>query len=390
MKCAVNTLLFFLVFSLLSTSLQAQDQSNTSSLSLVFVGDIMGHDSQIASAKVAEGQYDYNPCFQFVEGIIEKADLAIGNLELTLPGKPPYKGYPQFRSPDALAKALRQAGFDLLVTANNHSNDAGLNGVVNTINTLDNLGFYHTGTFQSAEEKEAYYPLIVYKNDFKLAFLNYTYGTNGLRTKPPSIVNLIEEKVIEADLKVAKALQPDAIIVLMHWGKEYQLIESKEQRSLAEKLFKWGADLVIGAHPHVVQPIKEYNITRPGEESKKGLIAYSLGNFISGQRRENTDGGLILEVELTKNRNSGKTLLSDHDYIPVWRHIKPEKNGKKTFHIIPISSFEKEDPAILGMSSSDILKMQKFAKTTRQHLARFDSEERKVPIGELQVTQAEE
>jgi len=349
----------------------------------------MGHDSQIASAKVGEGLYDYEPCFQFVEGIIEKADLAIGNLELTLPGKPPYKGYPQFRSPDALAKALRQAGFDMMVTANNHSNDAGLNGVVNTINTLDQLGFYHTGTFQSAEEKEAYYPLIVYKNDFKLAFLNYTYGTNGLKTKPPSIVNLIDEKQIEADLETTKTLQPDIIIVVMHWGNEYQLIESKEQSNLAKKIFNWGGDLIIGAHPHVVQPIREQEIIRSGETAKKGLVAYSLGNFISGQRRENTDGGLMLEIELTKDRNNGKTLLGDHNYIPVWRYIRSEDNGKKTFHIVPISSFEEEAVSLLGMSKTDVTKMLKFAKRTRQHLSRFDSRERIVSIGELQVTQAD-
>ena len=389
MKIFTNSILPVLFFSFFSFLLQAQTVDGLSKLKLLFVGDIMGHDSQIASAKVGEGLYDYEPCFQFVEGIIEKADLAIGNLELTLPGKPPYKGYPQFRSPDALAKALRQAGFDMMVTANNHSNDAGLNGVVNTINTLDQLGFYHTGTFQSAEEKEAYYPLIVYKNDFKLAFLNYTYGTNGLKTKPPSIVNLIDEKQIEADLETTKTLQPDIIIVVMHWGNEYQLIESKEQSNLAKKIFNWGGDLIIGAHPHVVQPIREQEIIRSGETAKKGLVAYSLGNFISGQRRENTDGGLMLEIELTKDRNNGKTLLGDHNYIPVWRYIRSEDNGKKTFHIVPISSFEEEAVSLLGMSKTDVTKMLKFAKRTRQHLSRFDSRERIVSIGELQVTQAD-
>lgn len=376
---------------ILSSQLSAQYASDAQArMKLLFVGDIMGHDSQIESAKVGEEHYDYTPCFQFVEGIIEKADLAIGNLELTLPGEPPYKGYPQFRSPNALASALRQAGFDMLVTANNHSNDAGLDGVVNTIQTLDEMGFYHTGTFQSAEEKEAYYPLIVYKNQFKLAFLNYTYGTNGLRTKPPSIVNLIDEEQIEGDLRTAKALQPDAIIVIMHWGNEYQLIESKEQSELATKLFDWGADLIIGAHPHVVQPIREYEIARSGEAPKRGLVAYSLGNFISGQRRENTDGGMILEIELVKDLATGETSLSDHNYIPVWRYIRKDRDGKQTFHVLPISSFEEEAAAILEMGQTDLDKMMKFARTTRQHLSQFDSRERRVAIGELQVTQADE
>lgn len=386
--------IFYLLFCttlFLSSPLSAQSTSDgRARMKLLFVGDIMGHDSQIESAKIGEEQYDYAPCFQFVEGIIEKADLAIGNLELTLPGAPPYQGYPQFRSPNALASALRQAGFDMLVTANNHSNDAGLEGVVNTIQTLDDLGFYHTGTFQSAEEKEAYYPLIIYKHQFKLAFLNYTYGTNGLKTRSPSIVNLIDEKQIEGDLKTAKALQPDAIIVIMHWGNEYQLIESKEQRDLATKLFDWGADLVIGAHPHVVQPIREQEIARPGAAPKKGLVAYSLGNFISGQRRENTDGGMMLEIDLVKDLSTGETSLDDHNYIPVWRYIRKDRNGKQTFHVLPISSFEEEAADILGMGQTDLDKMMKFAKTTRQHLSRFDSRERRVAIGELQVTQTDE
>lgn len=385
--------IFHLLFCafLLSSQASAQPTSDAQArMKLLFVGDIMGHDSQIESAETGTGQYNYAPCFQFVEGIVEKADLAIGNLELTLPGEPPYQGYPQFRSPDALASALRQTGFDMLVTANNHSNDAGLEGVVNTIQTLDKLGFYHTGTFQSAEEKEAYYPLIVYKNQFKLAFLNYTYGTNGLKTRPPSIVNLIDEEQIEGDLRTAKALQPDAIIVIMHWGNEYQLIESKEQRDLATKLFDWGADLVIGAHPHVVQPIREQEIARPGEAAKKGLVAYSLGNFISGQRKENTDGGLMLEIELIKDLSTGQTTLNDHNYIPVWRYIRKDQNGKQTFHVLPISSFEEEAASILGMGQPDLEKMMKFARTTRQHLSRFDSQERKVAIGELQVTQTDE
>lgn len=359
-------------------------------LKLLFVGDIMGHDSQIAAAEIKKNEtYDYAPCFQFVEGVIEGADLAIGNLELTLPGAPPYRGYPQFRSPDQLASALRHAGFDLLVTANNHSNDAGLKGVVNTINTLDEWGFYQTGTFQSQEERAAYYPLIVYKNQFKLAFVNYTYGTNGLKTRPPSVVNLIDEEQIQADLAMAKALQPDFIIAIMHWGNEYQLVESKEQGALADQLFEWGADLVVGAHPHVVQPIKEKTIQRKGEANKKGMVAYSLGNFISGQRRKNTDGGLMLEVELTKNQQTGAVALNDHAYIPVWRYIHKAKSGKQTFHILPISAFENEAEALIGMSKEDLAKMSDFAKTTRNHLARYDSRERKISIGELQVTKVD-
>ena len=341
----------------------------------------MGHDSQIASAEIEKDQlYDYSPCFEYIEPILKNADLAIGNLELTLPGKPPYKGYPRFRSPNDLALALRYAGFDMLVTANNHSNDAGKEGVLNTIATLDEYNFYHTGTFPNDQLRTAYYPLLVYKNGFRLVFLNYTYGTNGLPDQPPTIVNLIDEAQIEKDMEVARLLQGDAIIVIIHWGNEYQLNENDNQRALAQKLQDWGADLVIGAHPHVVQPIKEGLRQLPNGQSKKTVTAYSLGNFISGQRKVNTDGGLMFELELIKDRQTQDVQIGDHAYIPVWRYIQKDKSGKKTFRVIPISAFEKHPSNPLGMSDTDKAAMARFAKTTRNHLSRFDSKERKLSL----------
>lgn len=385
-KYVARQLIKFIFLFLLLPSLHGQESlPDTLSLNLLFVGDVMGHDSQIKSAEVIKDSlYDYSPCFEYVKPIIKKADLAIGNLEVTLPGKPPYKGYPRFRTPNDLALALRHAGFDLMVTSNNHSNDAGANGVINTITTLNDYGFYHTGTFLSEEERDAFYPLIVYKNGFKLIFLNYTYGTNGLPTKKPTVVNLIDEDIIEEDMKIAKLLKPDAIIVIMHWGNEYQLIESSSQRKLNQKLFNWGANLVIGAHPHVVQPIKE-SWSKPKEGVKeKRLTAYSLGNFVSGQRRVNTDGGLILEVELKKDQTSNKTFIGRHHYIPVWRYIQKDKKGRQTFRILPISAFEKPDSnKVLYLSKTSRTAMAKFARTTRNHLKRFDSSERKITLQEI-------
>ena len=387
MQIFKQQILIFTVFLVFVSHLNSQNEalSDTLSINLLFVGDIMGHDSQIKSAEVIKDSlYDYSPCYEFVKPIIQNADLAIGNLEVTLPGKPPYKGYPRFRSPEDLALALRYAGFDLLVTSNNHSNDAGANGVINTITTLDDYGFYHTGTFLSKAEKDAFYPLIVYKQGFKLIFLNYTYGTNGLPTRKPTVVNLIDEKAIEKDMEMARLLEPDAMVVIMHWGNEYQLIESSSQRKLNQKLYQWGADLVIGAHPHVVQPIKE-NWFEPKEGSKeKKLTAYSLGNFVSGQRRLNTDGGLILEVELKKDRVSNKTFLGKHHYIPVWRYIEKGTKGKQTFRILPISVFENtEADSLLKLSKTNRAAMMKFAQRTRKHLKRFDSSERKITLQEI-------
>jgi len=344
----------------------------------------MGHDPQIESAEITKNKsYNYEPCFQYLKPIIEQADLAIANLEVTLPGKPPYRGYPNFRSPNELALALRLAGFDMLVTANNHSNDAGKKGVINTISTIKDYGFYQTGTFKNKEERELYYPLIVYKNDFKIAFLNYTYGTNGIKTKPPTIVNYIDEKLIEQDMKLAQQLQPDAIIVITHWGKEYQYIENKEQRKLAEKIFKWGADLIIGMHPHVVQPIREMEILQPDSSIKKTLVTYSLGNFISGQKTPNTEGGFMFEITLEKNKKTNKVTLGKHHYIPVWRYVYQDAKKKSTYFVLPISAFENGNEAWIGMDKENKKNLQAFAKKTRGHLKDSHSSEKIITLKQL-------
>ncbi len=358
-----------LLILLIPLVLPAQ-QDGLRRLKMLFTGDIMGHDSQIRSAEVEKDRlYDYSPCFEFVAPILKQADLAIGNLELTLPGRPPYTGYPMFKSPEELALALRHAGFDLLVTSNNHSNDAGLDGVVNTLNTLDAYGFYYTGTFRNAAERDAFYPLIVYKNDFKLAFLNYTYGTNGLATKPPSIVNLIEEQTIAADLETARQLEPDFIIVIMHWGDEYQLLENARQRELAGKLIAWGADLVIGAHPHVVQPVKQVTAFSADSTTRTAWTAFSLGNFISGQRKPNTDGGMILEVDLQKDLASGsKAVLADIAFIPTWVWIETLPGGKKNYRILPLAAFE-QDSKLPKLPEIDRAALKRHGAALRKHLS---------------------
>lgn len=377
--------LFSFIFIIYSTSAQDSLRTNPWQLKLLFVGDIMGHGSQIQAAAIGKNQYDYNPCFEYIAPILQQADLAIGNLELTLPGKPPYQGYPQFRTPKALAPALRNAGFDLLVTSNNHSNDAGLEGVLNTISTLEEYGFYQTGTFKNQETRDAFYPLLVYKNNFRLAFLNYTYGTNDIPTQKPSIVNEINEIQIEKDMAVARQLKPDAIIVIVHWGSEYQLQENAKQRALAQKLADWGADLIIGAHPHVVQPIKTITTILPDSTEKIVPIAYSLGNFISGQIKPNTDGGLMVEIMIQKDSITGEVLLAQPQYLPVWRWVQKHSDGKKTYRVVPISPFE-TDASFLKMNTTDHDALLRYARATRKNLEKSQAAERKITVDELNLT----
>jgi poly-gamma-glutamate synthesis protein (capsule biosynthesis protein) len=322
----------------ITVSLQVQGQIFTEKLKLVFAGDIMGHSTQIKAALLPDGTYDYHHCFKYVAPILKQADLAIGNLEFTLPGKPPYSGYPQFRSPDAVAVALKDAGFDMMVTANNHSNDAGKTGVENTIRTLRNLGFHQTGTFLDSMDRSLNYPLVIQHGNFKLAFLNYTYGTNGIPTKFPVIVNQLDEKQMAADMEKARGSNPDAIIVMVHWGNEYQLVETSYQRQLAQKLFLWGAKVVIGSHPHVVQSIEQKSQTDSLIKGELTVVAYSLGNFISGQIKTYTDIGAMVEVELEKELPFGSTCITRTQYIPVFRYVHRAPTSVK-YYTLPATLF---------------------------------------------------
>jgi poly-gamma-glutamate capsule biosynthesis protein CapA/YwtB (metallophosphatase superfamily) len=354
-------------FFMLCTAFQAQSQTDT--LRLLFAGDIMGHSPQIKSAEITPGRtYDYTPCFKYLKPVLQQADLAIGNLELTLPGKPPYTGYPMFRSPDDLARALKDAGFDLLVTANNHSNDARGPGVTKTVETLLELGFQQTGTFLNQRDRNERYPLMLYKNNFKIALLNYTYDTNGVPTEAPTIVNRIDTVQIGADLREARARKPHYIIVVMHWGLEYQLTENTDQRRIARFLIRNGADMVIGAHPHVVQPIRMERVTLPDGSEKEALVVYSLGNFISNQLKPHTDGGILFQVDLLKTKGSPQVRIGRNGMIPVWRYIHKPAGEKPTYYALPAARLERAPELFKNMSAAARVSMLKFADALRKRI----------------------
>lgn len=345
-------------------------------IDLIFVGDIMGHTPQIKSAEIKKDSiFDYKPCFQYVKSIISDCDYAIGNLELTLPGKPPYTGYPTFKSPDALAVALKDAGFDFLTTCNNHANDSRARGVIATINTLDRLMIDHTGTFVDSTHRDSLYPFIKTVKGVKIAFLNYTYDTNGIPTQAPTIVNLIDTTQMLIDINKAKREKPDVILAIMHWGLEYQLNESEEQRKYAAWLAKNGVHAIIGSHPHVVQPIKNEILDKKDSTLYKLPIVYSMGNFISNQTPANTDGGIMVKLKINKNNITGVTTINDCSYIPVWRYIRNGANNKKTYQVIPVSTYELDNGASLSLNEINASAMKKFASNTRGRLAKNGAQE---------------
>ncbi|MBN2862680.1 MAG: CapA family protein [Bacteroidales bacterium] len=351
--------ILFLITLTLSLKCQLPD-SSAQKISLLFIGDIMGHDSQILAAKNEEtGTYDYNDVFTYLRSEIGEADFAIANLEVTLAG-PPYKGYPQFSSPAALASACRDAGIDCLVTANNHSVDRGLEGIEGTIKRLDSIGISHTGIFADNSSRDTLFPLLIKRNGISLAILNYTYGTNGLRVPHPAVVNMLDKTLITNDIKKARELSPDVLVLFLHWGTEYDTIPSKEQSDLVEYCFSLGVDLVIGSHPHVLQKMVWY---KDDTVNNGKAVIYSLGNFISNQRKPKTDGGSMVRIILTRERDSVK--ISEAGYYLTWVYT-PVVNEKKKFFILPCSKFENE-PAFFT-DEKDFIQMKKFISDSRRML----------------------
>lgn len=356
-------------------------------LRLLFVGDLMQHQGQIDAARTARG-YDYSACFAYVKEVISQADFAVANLEVTLGGKP-YRGYPAFSAPDEYLTAIHDAGFNVLLTANNHCLDRGRKGLERTLRLIDSLHIPAAGTYTDIEDRRTRYPLLLEKKGFRIALLNYTYGTNGIPVPSPAVVNLIDTTVIAQDIEKARQLHPDVLLACMHWGVEYQSLPGKEQQKLAQWLFAKGVDHIIGAHPHVVQPIEVHtdSLTR-----QKRLVAYSLGNFISNMSARRTDGGLMLQMEFVKNgteeeRTSLKgekgrkeeekerkeeekksreeekrgAQLKKCEYYLVWTD-RPIHSKKKNHQILPIN-FPADS---LTINSRNLLNL--FTKDTRKLL----------------------
>jgi len=332
---------------------------DSTEIKIVFAGDIMGHEPQFLAALQSDKTYEYRDNYRFVKEYITAADLAVANLEVTLAG-PPYSGYPMFSSPDAVAIAVKDAGFDVLQTSNNHTCDKGGKGVKRTLNVLDSLGIEHMGSYRSVEESNTDHPLVKDVNGIKIALLNYTYGTNGMHIPTGTVVNLIDTTVIANDLAEAKQLGVDFIIATYHWGIEYQRNESIDQQKIAEFSAKHGADLIIGGHPHVVQPIKKIK----GERDSI-YVVYSLGNYISNQRDRYKNGGIMTEITLVKTTD--KTFLKNITYVPVWVYKK--STPKVSYTLIPgyMDSTIAND-TLIKMSSADKALMNQFFQDTRKHL----------------------
>ena len=312
-------------------------------ITMAFTGDIMCHNTMFKDAYNSETkEYDFSYFFDDVKYHLQTADITVGNLETTFAGsKVGYSGYPTFNTPETLAKALKNVGFDVVSTANNHCIDKGYSGIESTIDYLDEADIAHTGTFKSKEAQDT----ILVKNvkGINIAFLSFTYGTNGIKipTGKEYCVNLNDKETILSQLELAKQTNSDLICVCMHWGIEYQTKPNAEQKELADFLIKNGTDLIIGNHPHVPQSMELKTVTLDDGTEKEAFVIYSLGNFMADQNKAYTRDSLILNLKYTKNGETGKMTFNSATYTPTYVYKNTTISSKK-FRILDIAeSIEK-------------------------------------------------
>lgn len=295
-----------ILFSLLSLLFNSQEAD------IVFAGDAMMHTAQTEAARRENGSFDFSEYFSAIDDYVTMADYAVVNLETPVAG-PPFSGYPCFNAPDGFVDALADAGFDLFLTANNHTLDRHDRGLIATAALLDSLHLDHIGTYPSSTARSGALPFVKDINGMKVGFINYTYGTNGIKPGKNVVVDYINRETILSDVEAAKAAGAELLIACIHWGIEYKMVQNKDQESLAAWLHSIGVDAVIGGHPHVVQPM-QLDFSEPPNPR---LTVYSLGNFISNMRTTDTRGGALLKMKIGRD-DDGKVRIRDASYRLVF------------------------------------------------------------------------
>ncbi len=302
---------------------------------IIMVGDILLHDGIEKCAKQEDGTYDYSEIFRHTKDVIEKVDLAIVNQEVIIGGEDlRVTGYPSFNAPFAIADDLAEAGFDIALHATNHALDRGAKGIENCLEYWEknHPEVEPVGIHESAADGDE---ICIYeKNGYRIAVLNYTYGTNGipLPKNMPYAVSLLDEEKVRGDIAKAEEAA-DLTIVCPHWGIEYNHGISQMQEKWTKVFAKYGADLIIGTHPHVIEPVEEYET----EDGRIVPVYYSLGNFInwtSGAGKGISDRmlGAMADVTLSRDTN-GKAVIKDYGVRPLVAHVESKINGSTVYFL---------------------------------------------------------
>ncbi|NLC54905.1 MAG: CapA family protein [Erysipelothrix sp.] len=315
--------------------IEKPEEDRIETITMVSIGDIMYHSTQILENTSRPSGYDFVDSMALTKPYFKNADITIGNYETTTTKTKAYTGYPQFNTPVESLDAIKDAGFDILSTINNHTLDSGKQGLIDTYNAIQTRGMIPIGTRPTPQPSLR----SIERKGIKLGFLAYTYGFNGLdfyltEEQHQYMVSSIDEEKIESEIKSSVAANNDLTVVMMHWGNEYQTKPSDTQRDLAHKMVDWGADVILGSHPHVVQEHEMIN---------DAFVIYSMGNYVSDQRLEtlgdiNTERGLLIEFTFEKNFTSNITKIKEIDYHPLWVN-KYYKEDRYFYEAIPAKDF---------------------------------------------------
>ncbi len=337
------TFIFILFFLVLRWLVPSHDVAKTPkatkppadslvTIRITAVGDLMCHSSQYQYAKKADGTYDFAPVYAGVKNYLTSADFAIGNLETVLAADTKdFSGYPAFNTPNEYADALKEVGFDLLFTANNHSYDRHEKGVLRTIDELTQRGLPSIGTFKDTLDRDSI--RIQNIKGIKIAFLGYTEFSNiPVPLAKQYLVNPIDTTLIKKDIAQARSKGAELVLINFHWGNEYKQ-PNDYQKSIALFAQQAGADLIIGEHPHVLQPV-EWFANKGKSALDSGIVAYSLGNFFSSQQWRYSDAGVLLSIGITKNFTTNKLRINQLSYLPTWV-FKGQMAKEKKFFIFP-------------------------------------------------------
>ena len=329
---------------------------------LTAIGDIMCHNTQYWDAYQKETDtYDFSYVFENVKDYIAAGDVSIANIETSFAGKDRgYSNYPVFNSPDELARDVKATGLDIITTAGNHCLDMGYSGLSRTIDVLKNNEIEQLGTYKSQEERDTIFIKDV--KGVKIAFIDYTYGTNGIPVPSGKeyCVNLIDKDLIKKDIEAAKSQNVDMIVACMHWGDEYKTKANKEQEDLADFLFKNGVNVIIGNHPHVLEQMEKRTVTLEDGTTQDGFVIFACGNFICDQNAENTRNSIILNLDITRH-SDGKVTVDKANYIPIYMY-KGAPGKLRRMKVLDIeksiTNYENGTDTSIGQSTYNDLKKQ--------------------------------
>lgn len=330
-------------------------------LKISVIGDIMCHNSQYLDAyDLYNADYDFSYAFDDIQEITKDSDIFMGNLETTFAGKEKgYSNYPTFNSPEHLAVDLKELGMDILTTANNHCMDTGYEGLESTLNYLDEAGLAHTGTNRSEEEQNTI--LVKEVNGIKIAFLAFTYGTNGIKIPKDKTyaVNLLDEDFVLSQIELAKEQKPDIICASVHWGTEYQTSPNKDQQKWADFLIKNGVTIIFGSHPHILQSKEIREVTLDDGNVAKGFVIYSLGNFMSGQTKTGTRTSIVLNIDITKKGQNSAIFIDNISYTPIYTYVGAEPPKYKIMNMEKaVEKFESEEDTSIGKTNYNLFKSE--------------------------------